>query len=98
VVELEDETDRGVAEGGETRGIQRIEAFARDVHLARIRAIESAEEVEQRAFAGAAGADDCDGFAIRHGKVAVVEHRGIACAIRFRDVAKFSEHAGEHPL
>ena len=63
VVELVDEAERAVAQRA-ARGVrQRAHLLAGDVDLARGRRVEAAEQVQQRALAGAGRAEDRDGLA-----------------------------------
>ena len=72
---------------------QRREATPSTLHLARGRRVEPAQQMQQRALAGARRADDRDALAARDGEIDAEQHRHVerAAAIGLGEPA-----AGEH--
>src|SRR5438552_9396494 len=71
---LEDEPDFVAPDRRETAFIQAIDAHAVDLDLAGIRAIEPAEQMQQRRLSGARPADDRNELAPRDLELGAVEH------------------------
>ena len=69
VVKLEDEPDLPVTHLGERRRTEFAEDLPVETNRTRRRGVQGAEQVEQRALPGAAGADDRDELSAIHGKV-----------------------------
>jgi len=66
VVRLEDETDLSGAQRGAAALRERIERLAIDTHLARVGPVKPTQNMQQRAFARTAAADDGDALALGH--------------------------------
>jgi hypothetical protein len=74
VVELVDEAQVLVAQAPLLRRIELRHVLAHQLHLARAGRIEPAQQVQQRALAGARGADDGQRLAGMHVEVDAVQH------------------------
>jgi hypothetical protein len=75
VVELKHEADAGRAPAGEFVLAQPVDALAGHVHLADVRPIDAAEQVEQRRLARAGRPHHRDEVAGRDGEIEVIEDR-----------------------
>jgi hypothetical protein len=73
-VRLKDEAEPAVAEFGQGSGRQLAEILASRPDIARVRPVQAAEQVQQRALARAARAAQCDEFAAPGGEVDPTQH------------------------
>ena len=74
VVELEDEAEGLVAQLVAAARRQVVDALAVEMDLALVGPVEDAEQVQQRALAGAGGADDAQELARMHLQVEAAQH------------------------
>jgi hypothetical protein len=98
VVELKDESDHRIPKGSERGRVQLSQILSGDFHLAGVRLVQCAQEVEQRAFTRSAWTHDSHGFAIFHIQIAIDQHWLIAGTIGLCDVTQFRKHGEEHRL
>ena len=77
---LEDESDLRVAQRGELRIVEPAQVPPEDLHLSRVLAIESAEDVQERRLAGAALALDRDELAAPDFEIEGAEELGAGSA------------------
>ncbi len=90
-MELVDEAERAVAQLATRLLVERMDVAARDLHEAGRRAIEAAENLEQRGLAGAGRPDDRQPFAGTHVEVHALQHLQVdgPLAERTLDVLRF---------
>src|SRR6185436_3354808 len=92
VEELEDEADLVAADAGQLVVAEAGERLAVDAHLAGGRAIEPADQVQQRRFAGARRSNDRDHLAARDGEGDAVERDDVAFAAELaRDLVELDD-------
>ena len=94
-VRLEDEADLPVANGGELNVIKLAQIFAGEFNASASGVVERADDLQERALAGAGRADDGQRFTSIDGKRNVFENcqrPAAGCGIAFREVCELQQH------